>query len=72
MTQTPTDPRKERKVLSLRQLTLLGSVAALGIALLAAGPSGYLTAHFSGWSNVARPADTSSVPAVISVRVKIG
>jgi serine protease Do len=36
----------------------------LGIVLLAAGPSGYLTTHFSGWSNVARAADTGSAQPV--------
>jgi serine protease Do len=61
MTQTCTNPPKKRKVLSLRRLTLLGSVAALGVALLAAGPSGYLS---TSWTNVAHAAETSSAQPV--------
>jgi serine protease Do len=68
-----------------RRLALLGSVAAIGAAVLIAGPGGYLP--IPAWSNSAHAADTASAPAtapagfadlvakvkpaVISVRVKI-
>jgi len=68
-----------------RRLALLGSVAAIGAALLIAGPGGYLP--LPAWSTSAHAADTASAPAtapagfadlvakvkpaVISVRVKI-
>jgi serine protease Do len=74
-----------RAGLRRRRLALLGSVAAIGAAVLIAGPGGYLPLPV--WSTSAHAADTSSAPAtapagfadlvgkvkpaVISVRVKI-
>ena len=71
-----------RKALSGRRLTLLASVAAIGITVLAAGPGGYraldtltlgTAAHAA---EVAQPAGFADLvakvkPAVISVRVKM-
>ncbi len=68
-----------RKILKPRRLALLASAACLGIAVLAAGPGGYLPALTSS----AHAAETTAnapgfadlvakvKPAVISVRVKI-
>ena len=39
---TDSSPPKHRKVLTPRRLTLLASVAGLGVAMLVAGPGGYL------------------------------
>jgi serine protease Do len=76
--------RAPTKVLRPRRLALLASVAGLGIAVLAAGPSGYLPLNLPAFTSAAH-ADTASAtapagfadlvakvkPAVISVRVKI-
>ncbi len=72
-----------RKVLAARRLTLLGSVAALGIAVLVGGP-GYHSNALPSWTPTAQAAETTSQqpvgfadlvakvkPAVVSVRVKI-
>jgi serine protease Do len=72
-----------RKFLSARRLVLLASVAAVGTALLMAGPGGY-HANLPAWTAAASAADstmqhpsgfadivTKVKPAVISVRVKI-
>jgi serine protease Do len=68
-----------RKILKPRRLTLLASVACLGVAVVAAGPGGYAPA----WMSSAHAAETTQTnagfadlvakvkPAVISVRVKI-
>jgi serine protease Do len=83
---TPTQPPspKQQKFLSGRRLTLLASVAGLGIAMLAAGPGGYVPTGLSAWTSSATAADATSQqpasfadlvakakPAVVSVRVKI-
>jgi serine protease Do len=75
------DRAPARKVLTPRRLTLMASVAALGIAVLAGGPGGYLhTQAFSAPAQAAvtgdKPAGFADIvekvtPAVISVRVKI-
>ena len=84
MTHANTPLPKQHKVLSARRLTLLASVAGLGIALLAAGPRGYLPMNLPPWTSSASAADVAIPhpagfadlvakvkPAVISVRVKI-
>ena len=71
-----------RKVLKPRRLALLASVAGLSMAVLAAGPGGYLPFNFPAWTSSAHAAETTQnagfgdlvakvKPAVISVRVKI-
>ena len=74
-------PSPSREVLRTRRVTLLASVAALGAAVLLAGPGGYgpsgLTASARATEAVAQhPASFADVvakvkPAVISVRVKV-
>ncbi len=84
MTPQNTFPTKPRKALTPRRLTLLASAAGLGVALLAAGPGGYLPTSLPSWESAARAADATNQhpagfadlvakvkPAVISVRVKI-
>src|SRR3569623_1331576 len=73
---------KSAKILKPRRLALLGTAAALGIALLAGAPNGYLPSSAS-FTSPAHAAETSATPsgfadlvakvkpAVISVRVKI-
>ena len=70
-----------RKVLTPRRLTLMASVAALGLAVVAVGPSNFSTVDH--WIEPAQAADAAHAPtgfadlvekvkpAVISVRVKI-
>ncbi len=74
-----------RNPLTARRLVLLGSAAGLAVALIAAGPGGYVPTHLPSWSSSALAADTAALPhpasfadlvtrvkpAVISVRVKI-
>jgi serine protease Do len=73
-----------RNGLTPRRLTLLASVAGLGVAMLVAGPGGYLPMTLPAWSSSAHAADATLPhpasfadlvakvkPAVISVRVKI-
>jgi serine protease Do len=84
MTPSNTPPPKQRNILSPRRLTLLTSVAGLGLALFVAGPGGYLQTSLPTWASAARAADATIQhpvgfadlvakvkPAVISVRVKI-
>jgi serine protease Do len=72
------------KILRPRRLALLGTVAGLSMAVLVAGPSGYLPMHLPAWTSPAHaetamsntPAGFAELvakvkPAVISVRVKI-
>jgi len=71
------------KALTPRRLTLLASVAGLGIAVMAAGPGGYSPIGLPTWATSAHAADAAMPhpasfadlvakmkPAVISVRVK--
>ena len=80
MTSPQPHSTHQRKIFTLRRMTLLASVAGLGIAMLAAGPSGYLPA----WTPSVHAADATAThpasfadlvakvkPAVISVRVKL-
>ncbi len=80
----PETTRQRRKVLTPRRLTLLASVAGLGVAVLIAGPGGYLPVKLPAWTASAQAAATALPhpagfadlvakvkPAVISVRVKI-
>jgi serine protease Do len=73
----------KRKVLTPRRLTLLASVAGLGVAVLLAGPGGYQAMRAHAWTSSADAAETVQQPAagfadlvakvkpaVISVRVK--
>ena len=82
-TNTPLYP-KQNKILSARRLTLLASAAGLGVAVLVAGPGGYVPISVPAWTSpahatdtaVSRPAGFADLvakvkPAVISVRVKI-
>ncbi|MDE2377441.1 Do family serine endopeptidase [Bradyrhizobium sp.] len=76
-------PAKPRTVLKPRRLALLGSVAALGVALLAAAPGGYAPFNGALFASPALAAESTPTPpgfadlvakvkpAVISVRVKI-
>src|SRR5208282_1770248 len=90
MTGNPSNSKKPKnsqkpKALTARRMTLLASVAALGGAMLLAGPGGYRPSSL-GWTSAASAATTDSAtqhpsgfadlvakvkPAVISVRVKI-
>src|SRR5665213_3124208 len=71
-----------RKVLKPRRLALLASAAGLSLAVLAAGPGGYLPFNLPAWTSSAHAAEATQnagfgdlvakvKPAVISVRVKI-
>jgi serine protease Do len=72
-----------RKFLKPRRLALLASAGALSLAVLAAGPGGYLPFNLPAFTSSAQAAETSVnapgfadlvskvKPAVISVRVKI-
>ncbi|HKN10459.1 MAG TPA: trypsin-like peptidase domain-containing protein, partial [Pseudomonadota bacterium] len=81
MNQTE-QPRPKRRSLAARRLTLLGSTAALGIAILAAGPGSHWNLPHMSTPAVAAEAATQPAgfadlvakvkPAVISVRVKLG
>jgi len=83
MTGNPSNPQKPR-VLTARRVTLLATVAALGGAMLLAGPGGYRPSSLAWTSTANAAADTATQhpagfadlvakvkPAVISVRVKI-
>jgi serine protease Do len=74
---------KPRTILRPRRLALLGSVAALGVAVLAAAPGGYSPLNLPAFTSPAVAAEATPTPpgfadlvakvkpAVISVRVKI-
>ncbi len=82
---TPTQPTAHQpRKLSGRRVTLLASVAELGVAMLVAGPGGYVPMNVPAWASSAVTADATAQhpasfadlvakvkPAVISVRVKI-
>src|ERR1700747_39283 len=82
MTQTNASPPAPRQVLSARRLTLLASVAGLGVAVVLGG-AGYRSPTLPAWTSAAQAADTAQhpagfadlvakvKPAVISVRVSI-
>jgi serine protease Do len=81
-TQTNASPPVGRKVLTARRLTLLASVAGVGIAVLLGGP-GYRPVDLPAFASSAQAAETAQhpagfadlvahvKPAVISVRVSI-
>jgi serine protease Do len=84
MTNTNTPISKRNKILSPRRLTLLATAAGLGVAMLFAGPGGYLPMSVPAWTSSAHAADTATPhpasfadlvakvkPAVISVSVRI-
>jgi serine protease Do len=79
----PSNPAPRRPV-SARRLALMGSAAAIAIALLAGGPSGFRQISIPAWSSqvqaaettLQHPADFADLiakvkPAVVSVRVKM-
>jgi serine protease Do len=81
---TDSSTPNHRNILTPRRLTLLASVAGLGVAMLVAGPGGYLPMSLPAWASSANAAETAIPhsagfadivakvkPAVISVRVKI-
>ena len=77
---TETNVHSHRGILSARRLTLLGSVAAIGAAIVLAGPSGYGRLADQAWAATAQvqqgPAGFADLiakvkPAVISVRVRV-
>lgn len=78
------NPPHQRKVLTARRVTLLASVAGLGLAVLIAGPGGFRNLNLPAMNSSALAAEESSQhpagfadlvakvkPAVISVRVKL-
>ena len=82
--QVNTGSVRSSAILRPRRLALLGTVAALGIAVLATAPSGHLPFTAALFTSPAQAAETTSTtpsgfadlvakvkPAVISVRVKI-
>jgi serine protease Do len=84
MHDQPTPPNfTPGKILKPRRLALLATAAGLSLAVLAAGPGGYLPLDLPGWTNAAHAAEVGPgtagfadlvakvKPAVISVRVKI-
>src|SRR5271167_3473621 len=84
MTESSNTPPEHRNALSTRRVTLLGSVAGLGLAVVVAGPLGYLPVSVPAWTPSAHAAADAAQsptgfadivakvkPAVISVRVKI-
>ena len=82
MNDLPNTPPRA-KILKPRRLTLMASAAALGIAVLVAGPGGYRPFNLPAWTASAHAAENMQTPAgfadlvakvkpaVISVRVKI-
>jgi serine protease Do len=84
MTESNAPETKRRRVLTARRLTLFASAAGLGVAMLVAGPGGYVQMHLPAWTPSAHAADATLPhpagfadlvakvkPAVISVRVRI-
>ena len=58
MPETKNSPH--RNPLTARRLVLLGSAAGLAVALIAAGPGGYVPHHLPSWSSSALAADTAA------------
>ncbi len=56
MTESINTPPQHRNALSARRLTLLGSVAGFGLAVLVAGPLGYLPVSVPAWTASAHAA----------------
>jgi serine protease Do len=84
MTDTRLPQSKWYKTLRPRRLTLLASAAGLGVAMLVAGPGGYVPMNLPAWMSSAHateatlphPASFADLvakvrPAVISIRVKL-
>ncbi len=84
MTDRSNSPANRRQILAPRRLTLLASAAGLAVAVLVAGPGGYLPMSLPAWTSSAHAAETAFPhpagfadlvakvkPAVISVRVKL-
>ena len=83
MTDGNTSPSQHRKTLTARRLVLLGSVAGLGVAVMVAGPGGYVQTTLPAWTSYAHASESMQhpagfadlvakvKPAVISVRVKM-
>ncbi len=83
MTDSNSSLSRHRKTLTARRATLLASVAGLGIAMLVAGPGGYVSTQLPAWTSSAYAAEALEhhagfadlvakvKPAVISVRVKL-
>jgi serine protease Do len=80
--QSNTPPAARQGILRPRRLALLASAGALGLAVLAAGPSGYLPSGVAALMSAAHAESAPSTagfadlvakvkPAVISVRVRI-
>jgi serine protease Do len=77
------NPQRPRTIFRGRRLALLGTVAALGIAAIAAAPGGHAPFSAASFASPAQAAETTPTPpgfgdlvskvkpAVISVRVKI-
>src|SRR5260370_40113616 len=73
----------ERARISARRIGLMGSVAAVAVAVMLGGPGGFRQVSLPAWSNqvqaaetLPHPADFADLiakvkPAVVSVRVKI-
>jgi serine protease Do len=79
----PSDPAQRGRI-SPRRIALMGSVAAVAVAVLIGGPSGFRQVSLPAWSNqvhaaettLQHPADFADLiakvkPAVVSVRVKM-
>jgi serine protease Do len=78
----PSSPARRGRI-SPRRIALMGSVAALAVAVLIGGPSGFRQISLPAWSNqvqaaepLQHPADFADLiakvkPAVVSVRVKM-
>ena len=53
-----TPPIAPRRVPNSRRVALLGSAAGLSMAILVAGPAGYLPLSHSGWIQSAHASET--------------
>jgi serine protease Do len=64
MTGNPSHDSAERKVLTPRRLTLMASVAVLGLAVIAAGPAGFNAVGL--WTQPAHAADAQPLGAKVT------